>query len=229
MKTLLPCILISVISLFSPELTKQQTSITGAWLLKDGDDETVFICKDGYILITEYNPINTAFHYSSGGSYQEIKGQLVASLEFTTSKSELQQAKMKGQLIYSISGDKLSITKEDSIKKVLNRVDDGGGAMAGVWKKPGQQGDEKTLLILSGKRFQRIRYNAKTKELISSYGGHYDYNNGKYTEHIEFYRKDPEMIGKTISFAVEIEKDRMTIKGKNEKGEGVEEEWSRKG
>lgn len=227
MKTFIPGIFLLFSVLSGPERAKRQTSITGAWISRDGDDETVFICQDNYIIITEYNPVNTAFYYSSGGRSREIKGQLIASLEFTTNKSELQQRE-KGQLIYTAAGNKLSITKDDKTKREFTRIDDGTGNLAGVWKKEAATGDEQTLLILSGTRFQRVRFNAKTRELVSSYGGHYKHSQGNYTEHISFYRKDPDMIGKSVSYTIEIKKDRLTIKGKNEKGEAVEEEWGRK-
>lgn len=203
----------------------QETSIVGAWQSKDGDDETVVICHEGYIVITEFNPVNTAFYYSGGGSYKVTKERLIVSIEFTTNKTELQQAGKKAQLPYSRSGDKLSVTKDDSVKISFIRIDNGSGTLAGVWQLAGKHGELKDLLVLSAGRFQRIQFNAQTKELISCYGGRYDYSDGKYTEHINFYRKDPEKIGKSVSFIVEINKNGMTIKGKNEKGEAVEEEW----
>ena len=78
--------LFAAIVFFTSKLAAQEASIVGAWQSKDGDDETVLICQAGYIVITEFNPVNTAFYYSSGGSYKVIKDQLIASLEFTTNK-----------------------------------------------------------------------------------------------------------------------------------------------
>ncbi len=218
---------ISAIVFFSGRLAGQETSIVGAWQSQDGDDETVLICQAGYIVIAEFNPVNTAFYYSSGGSYTLTKERLIVGLAFTTNRSEAQQPGEKRQLEYSRLGDKLSITKDDSIKVLFTRIDNGNGMLAGVWQLAGKHGALKDLLILSAGRFQRIHFNTQTNELISSYGGRYDYSDEKYIEHINFYRKDPDKIGKSVSFTVEIHQNRMTIKRKNEKGETVEEEWMR--
>jgi hypothetical protein len=211
----------------SGRLAGQETSIVGAWQSRDGDDETVLICQDGYIVITKFNPVNTAFYYSSGVSYKMMKERLIAGLAFTTDKNELKLAGQKGQLLYSRSGDTLRITKVDSVKILFTRSDDGQGSLAGLWRLAGEQGEIKTLLVLSGTRFQRIRFNEQTKELVSSYGGRYDYRNGMYTEHIDFYRKNPDMIGQSLRFTVEISGSGMKISGKNEKGETVQEDWNR--
>ena len=219
--------LIIAIVFFSGTSTGQESSVVGTWYSKDGDDEYVLICQANYIVITNFNKVNTAFYYSSGGSYKAIKDRMIASLEFTTSKHELQHIKTLGQLQYTRSEDKLSIIREDSSKVFLSRVDNGQADLAGVWRLAGQQGELKSLLVISGHRFQRIHFNPKTKELIGSYGGRYEYSDGKYTEHIDFYKKDGDKIGTSVSFTLEVNKTGMVIKGKNEKGEEVEELWKR--
>ena len=56
-------------SFYSP-----QSSIVGAWHAKEEDDEAIMICKDGYVVLTEFNQVNTAFAYCSGGTYIEKNG-----------------------------------------------------------------------------------------------------------------------------------------------------------
>ncbi len=50
-----------------------QSSIVGAWHWKAGDDETVLICTNSHIVITEFNQVNTQFVYCSGGGNYTYK------------------------------------------------------------------------------------------------------------------------------------------------------------
>ncbi|MFI5131460.1 MAG: hypothetical protein ACHQFX_15770 [Chitinophagales bacterium] len=211
-----------------------QPSIVGAWHEKEGDEEAVVICTDSYIVVTEFNQVNTAFSYCSGGSYKEKNGQLIVMVDFTTRKKETGLIGTQRALNYSIAGDKLTVTLNDSTTRLLTRIDDGSGTLAGTWHlasrmNNGQpepiQKDEETLKIVSGKRFQWITFDPEKNEFIGGGCGNYTYNDGKYTENIECYAKDSYKIGKMLSFDVSINQNVLTQKGFNAKGEPLVEEW----
>ena len=214
-----------------------QPSIVGAWHEKVEDDEAIVICTDGYIVVTEFNQVNTAFSYCSGGTYKEKNGQLIVMIDFTTRKKETGLIGTEHALNYSIAGDKLTITLDDNTTRLLTRIDDGSGTLAGTWHlasrmnngqpEPIQKDTKETLKILSGKRFQWITFDPEKNEFIGGGGGNYTYNAGKYTENIECYAKDSYKIGKSLSFDVSINKNVWTQKGLNANGEALVEEWRR--
>ena len=226
-------IILSFILLINGRFSRAQTSITGAWHSKEGDDEAVMICKDGYIVITEFNQVNTQFAYCSGGACTERKsGQLIVTIDFTTRRKEIGYIGTQKALNYSISGDKISVTLDDSTTRVMTRLDDGLRTLAGVWRltspmtnkqpEPKQADSRQTIKILSGKRFQWVTFDPEKNEFIGGGGGTYAYTEGKYTESIECYAKDSYKIGTSITFDATLDKDAWTIKGK-----GIEERWSR--
>ena len=223
-----------LLAIITGSFTGPQPSITGAWISKNGDDERMMICSGNYIMVAEFNEVNTAFYYAAGGSYKERDGMLVVDFEFSKYKEERENIGMKGGLKYIINGNKVTVLGNDSSKRVLTRVDDGAGALTGVWQLTGRltngkmepvKGDLKTLKIVSGTRFQCVGFNTGTKEFVSCYGGRYSYKDGKYVEHIEFYWKDPDKIGTAVSFDASVDNNTWT----NKKSGSKIEEWARGG
>jgi hypothetical protein len=228
----IPIILLSLL-LSTGSFNKGQPSITGAWHEQQEDEEAVIIFTHDYLVVAEFNQINTAFTYGGGGNFSEKKpGQLIVEIDFSSRKKESDLIGTKGALIYSISGEKMTITMNDSTKRLVTRVDDGSGELAGTWRmsagmnngrmEPVPNGPVKTIKVLSGKRFQWVSYNEETNEFIGSGGGTYTYNAGKYTEHIEFYAKDSYKIGTSMAFDATINQNVWTNKGSTS-----QEEWIR--
>ena len=207
-----------------------QSSIVGAWHAKEEDDEYVMICKDGYIVVTEFNQVNTRFGYCGGGTYKEKNGQVVVTVDFTTRTKEIGYIGTQRALNYSISGDKISVILDDSTTRVLTRVDDGSGTLAGAWRlanrmnngqpEPIQKDTRQTLKILSGKRFQWVTFDPEKNEFIGGGGGNYTYTDGRYTENIECYAKDSYRIGTSVTFDAMLSNNSWINKGK-----AIEEEW----
>jgi len=133
---------------------------------------------------------------------------------------------------FSITGNKLTVFGTDSSKNQLTRIDDGGGALAGIWQLKSRlnngkteeiKGPLKTLKILSGTLFQCVTFNTETNEFLGCYGGRYTYKDGKYTERIQFYWKNSEKVGTSVSFDASVDNDTWTIK----QGSSKKEEWTR--
>jgi hypothetical protein len=59
-------------------------------------------------------------------------------------------------------------------------------------------------------------------------GGQYNFKDGTYTEHIEFFSRDATRVGASLSFKAEINKGEWHHSGLSSKGEKIHEVWSRK-
>ncbi|MGB8193446.1 MAG: hypothetical protein WCF67_16060, partial [Chitinophagaceae bacterium] len=115
------------------------------------------------------------------------------------------------------------------------RVDDGTGALAGVWRISGrmqdgklveiQPGPRKTLKILSGTRFQWVAINPSVKGFYGTGGGTYTFSNGKYTENIEFFSRDSTRVGASLTFDGKVENGSWNHSGLNSRGEQLNEVW----
>ena len=155
-------------------ITGSQSSLEGAWHLKSGNTEAVLIYQDGYFVHTMFNKTDKKFIFSSGGAYKEKKGQLVCKIEFDTKESA--NVGTEQAVDFSIAGDKMNVSGKDGMKRVLTRLDDGSGELAGTWRITGRmvdgkinempRRDRKTLKILSGTRFQWMAINPATKEFL---------------------------------------------------------------
>ena len=118
------------------------------------------------------------------------------------------------------------------------RLDDGSAPLTGVWHITGQMregkivpihrtGTRKTLKILSGTRFQWAAIDPGTKEFFGTGGGTYQFVNGKYTEHIEFFSRDSNRVGASLSFDGRLENGEWNHSGLSSKGDKIYEIWSR--
>lgn len=89
------------------------------------------------------------------------------------------------------------------------------------------EGDRKTLKILSGTRFQWIAVNTATGDFFGTGGGTYTFENGKYTENIEFFLRDSTRVGKSLSFNDEVKNGQWHHKGLSSKGDPIYEIWEK--
>jgi len=230
--TLLSLLIISGSFIQPQPYPHPQPSITGAWINKEGDDEHTLICSGGYTFMVEYNAVNTAFYYAGGGRYTEKEGMIIFEYEFSKKKEEQENVGIPAAMKFSISRNKLTVFGTDSSKNELTRVDDGTGALAGIWQLKSQLSNGKleeikepmkTLKIVSGTLFQCVTFNTVTNEFLGCYGGRYTYKDGKYTERIEFYWKKPDKVGTAVSFDAGVDNNTWTIK----QGSSKKEEWTR--
>lgn len=120
-----------------------------------------------------------------------------------------------------------------------SRLDNGGpGALAGAWvitgRKRGEElrtmtpGARKTMKILSGTRFQWIAYNSETGEFMGTGGGTYSTEDGKYTEHIQFFSRDNTRVGASLQFDYDLKDGEWEHSGLSSRGDPIFEIWSRR-
>ena len=122
--------------------------------------------------------------------------------------------------------------------KTWKRVDAGKAPLAGVWHITHrmqndaltaihQTGPRKTIKILTGTRFQWAAINPETKEFSGTGGGTYTFENGKYTEHIEFFSRDSSRVGAALVFDDKMVNGGWHHTGLSSRGEKIYELWGR--
>ena len=210
--------------------------IDGAWRLSgNGTVEVTTIIADNYFMQTTFDKTNKLFVNTLGGTITAGNdGKLHVTIEFNTEDSS-----MVGQshvLDYKLDNNVLTI-QIDGSDKTWNRIDDGKGGLSGNWRITEREqngkmnamrpGPRKTLKILSGTRFQWAAINTETKEFFGTGGGTYTFNNGKYTENIEFFSRDSSRVGASLSFDGKVEDKKWHHSGKSSKGDPIAEIWTR--
>lgn len=208
------------------------SAINGAWKMQNGSVEQVLIFTDGYFMHTTFDKSKKQLISTRGGAYSFANNQLDASIEFNPQdKSEIGQSK---KYSFVIDRDKLTSDVSGS-KHTWSLIDNGKGAMVGVWRSSGRMQDGKVVLspprarktfkILSGSRFQWAAINAETKEFFGTGGGSYTYTNGKYTETLDFFTKDSTRVGSSLTFDGKVEGDLWHHSGKSSQGANMYEIW----
>ncbi len=226
--------LIFIFSLLTFSLSAQ--SLIGAWEAKVTEDgralRNVVIISEGYQVATFYDAETGVFVSTNGGTWQLDGTSLSETVEFDTKTPERVGTTISFEII--LSKEELRIKDAPLVWK---RLDDGHpGALAGAWLFAGRKRNgeiqrrdtnqpRKTMKILSGTRFQWIAYNTATKEFKGTGGGKYTTENGRYTEHIEFFSKDNARVGAQLGFDYEIKEGAWHHSGLNSKGQPMYEIW----
>jgi len=211
----------------------QNNKTAGAWRLQEGDIEHTLVMVDNYLSFSSFDISNKKFINTWGGHYTYTADQLQVLIEFNAQhpegvqKKQSFQASINGQLSSNISGTEKNWTK----------VDDNQAPLAGVWRITGRKvdnqlnemplRDRRTLKILSGTRFQWVAINVKTGEFSGTGGGTYTFANNQYTEHIEFFSRDGERVGASLSFNGQLEDGQWHHSGLSSKGDPIYEIWSK--
>ena len=91
-----------------------------------------------------------------------------------------------------------------------------------------QSGTRKTIKILSSTRFQWAAIDPGTKQFMGTGGGTYSFENGKYTENIEFFSRDSSRVGQSLTFDGKLENGEWHHSGFSSRGDAIYEVWSRK-
>jgi hypothetical protein len=211
-------------------------AFTGGWSIKTPDGDDVLLLMDGYLTHTTYSKDSKKFIQTRGGTYTVQKNQLTVFYEFNTrNKEEVGQT-----VTYPADVKNGSLaTNMGGVERTWNRLDNGDAPLAGLWairarKQNGelqpihQTGTRKTVKILTGTRFQWAAIDPGTKQFMGTGGGTYTFENGKYTEHIEFFSRDSSRVGSSLSFDGKLEAGDWHHSGLSSRGDPIYEVWSRK-
>ncbi len=219
---------------------QRSDALAGAWHTQQGDTQQTAVFVDGYLSHSVFDVKNKKFISTRGGTYTVGNGQLTVTWQYDTKKAA--DAKPNDVWVGTSStfdiniGEKLT-TDLSGNSITWDRIDANEGPMAGVWRITGRkEGDDisrmplrdrRTLKILSGTRFQWVAINIKTGEFSGTGGGAYTFENGKYTENIEFFSRDNDRVGASLSFDGEINNGSWHHSGLSSTGNPIYEIWDK--
>jgi hypothetical protein len=212
--------------------------IDGAWQYKSGSTEYTLVFVDGYCSFSTFDLANKKFINTQGGPYTVDNNSIKITWEYNAEKAGKDLDSWLGKTAsFSYKLDANLVSNITGQEAKWQRVDENKNALSGVWRITGrQQGAEvqnmplrerRTLKILSGTRFQWAAINIKTGEFSGTGGGRYTFENGKYTEHIEFFSRDNSRVGSSLSFDAKVENGNWIHSGLSSSGAAIYEVWSK--
>ncbi len=219
------------------------SDITGAWNLKSqngqpGNYTGTLLIEDGYFFFTEYDVATKHFEGSIGGQYEYQNGVLTYTVEFDTWQFERIGQKIQAKVTFK--GKEMTVTQalgEESATLVYSQIDDGNGDLAGAWRitdrmrngtmQAMRQGARKTIKMITGTRFQWAAFNPETKQFSGTGGGTVTLKDGEYTEHIEFFSRNADRVGASLSFDYKVNGVKWDHSGMSSSGNPIREIWTR--
>lgn len=241
----LACILFFVLVSASGRISAPDAALLkGAWKLttdngQPAENEQVRIFSNGYSMFATYQLAAKNFIRAGGGPYELKGGQLTFTIDYDSKDSTL--VGRKAVFSAKIKGNTLELsskTPSGKMTQMWTRLDDGNAPLAGDWRIRSRMGEDgamyeikpsprKTIKILSGTRFHWAAMNTETRQFSGTGGGTYTFENGKYTETIEFFSRDNSRVGATLSFDGSVSGDDWTHSGKSSRGQDIKEIWRR--
>ncbi|WP_257668242.1 hypothetical protein [Parapedobacter tibetensis] len=229
------------ICVFGLNIQARQTDpLAGSWHTQQGDIEQTAVFVNGYLSHSTYDVKNKKFIATRGGTYTTDGNKLIVTWQYDT-ENAANKTPIENWLGQSSTFDyqvaNTLTTNLSGTNATWNRIDSNEGSMAGVWRISGRKQedgmsqmplrDRRTLKILSGKRFQWVAINIKTGEFSGTGGGTYTFENGKYTENIEFFSRDNDRVGASLTFDGKIENGQWHHSGLSSAGAPIYEIWGK--
>lgn len=208
--------------------------LEGAWKITNGSVEELLLIAGNYCMITEFDKTNKKFINSMGGPLSIKNNQVTFKVHFNSGDKNEVGKDHSGS--FNINNNKLT-TAVGGISKTWTREDDGKNTLAGNWRITKRKVDNemsdiplrprRTLKLLTGKYFQWAAINIETGEFSGTGGGQYTFQNGKYTENIEFFSRDNARVGASLSFDGKVENNDWIHSGLSSQGAPIYEIWSK--
>jgi len=178
------------------------------------------LMDQSYLVETQFVSDPPEFILTRGGFYSKEGEAFIVNFEFN---SNVEKDGIK-QLVMNRSKD---WTKTSKKTMDLN----GKWLMAGRMTDQGQQRRDisrprKTMKFLLDGYFQWIAFNTETLDFFGSGGGYYTTENGKYTEHIEYFSRDNSRVGAVLPFEYSLKGSDWHHQGFSSKGDPMHEIWS---
>lgn len=225
-------LLLSVSGLMAMNIMRDQPA--GAWVRQEGTITHTLVIIDDYYSLISFDIAGKKFIHTEGGTCTMEAGLMTGTVEYHTTERQKVGSAYKTE--WSIKKGKLTVALGGKAVE-WQRTDDGSGPLAGNWRITGRdQGGKmieikpaarKTIKLLSGKRFQWAAINTATGEFFGTGGGTYTFENGKYTEYIEFFSRDSSRVGMSLNFDGKVDGRNWHHSGKSSKGDPINEVWSR--
>jgi hypothetical protein len=222
-------------------------SLTGAWRLvkKAGENAggatAIMIVTEGRYTVAHFDQAGRKFLGTYGGTYSASGGKLTEKLDFNTYDSTLvggtnafTSRLRDGQ--WQLSGTRGKNKVDESWEKINEKTDQ--VSLAGAWQirqradengqmSTMQRGPRQTIKFMSPTRFQWVAFNNATRQFAGTGGGTYTTKDGKYTETIEFFSRDPNRVGMQLSFDFRREGNNWHHSGQSTTGNRINEVWEK--
>lgn len=239
MKNIITLLVLSATGLLPCSAQTSADALAGAWHHQKGDREQVIVFVDGYFSHSVFDRKNKTFYSTRGGTYTVNGDQFTVTWQYDTEKADNVPAEEwvgQSTTLDYLADNALTVDLSGN-KTVFQRADKNDAPLAGVWRITGRQQDDgmsemplrdrRTLKILTGTRFQWVAINIKTGQFSGTGGGTYTFENGKYTENIEFFSRNGDRVGASLTFDGKIENDQWHHSGLSSAGDPIYEIWSK--
>ncbi len=211
-------------------------SVESAWMRNMDTITETLIISDGYYMKAVYTTKDHQFIKASGGIMKVLPAELEMEVEFDSEQAE--EVGNMHLISYQVADKKLRITHHEKVE-TWDFIDDGKpGLLQGAWLFSGRRnnpedtispytpGVRKTMKILSGTRFQWAAFNTETKAFLGTGGGTYTSQNDQYVENIDFFSRDNNRVGASLTFIMDLQKPHWYHSGKSSKGDPIYERWT---
>lgn len=208
--------------------------------LETGEDAVLHYelkLSDTYAVVVEFETGPARFIKTYGGFYTQQDGVLRIDLEFNSDFPA--DGKKAYELPFSRGQGGLVVNFEATSGVVLEALAPLKQDLDGSWlfaargpdtgqERRGEASSRKTLKYLQNGTFQWIAYDTADMGFHGTGGGSYTAEDGKYTEHIEYFSRDDSRVGATLSFDYVLKGNDWYHTGKSSKGDPMFEIWARR-
>ena len=178
------------------------------------------LIDDSYLVETQFLSNPPQFILTRGGFYSKEGKEISINFEFNSNfeKDSLKNLKIN----WSKNWGNVSKTPKDLNGKWLmaGRVTDQGE------RRRDTSRPRKTMKFLLNGYFQWTAFNTETFQFFGSGGGFYTTENGKYTEHIQYFSRDNNRVGAVLPFNYSLKGYDWHHQGYSSKGDPIYEIWS---
>ena len=173
-----------------------------------------------YLVETQFVNDPPQFILTRGGFYKKKGKVLSVNFEFNSNFED--DGFKKLEMNWSKDWEKVSKKPKDLNGKWLmaGRVTDQGE------RRRDTSRPRKTMKFLLNGYFQWTAFNTETFQFFGSGGGYYTTENGKYTEHIQYFSRDNNRVGAVLPFNYSLNGSDWHHQGYSSKGDPMHEIWS---
>lgn len=236
-------IFICLILAFNITQAVSQT-LNGAWRLVEKNKqpvahEVIKLYSNSYFTSATYHKNTGEFLQATGGLYSLENLNYKEHLEIDSKEPEHSgttndyMASLKANmltLINLITGEQERWEKFDDADnyemafcwRIHKKMDEGETEWRTIEYAP-----RKTLKMITNNRYQVLALNSETGQFVGSSGGNWTSTEDTYSEHVEFFSKDQNNVGRLLKFDRSFENGLWLHSGKNTKGELMMEKWLR--
>ena len=181
------------------------------------------LIDNSYLVETQFVTNPAQFILTRGGFYSKEGKEISVNFEFNSNFKKDSLKKLK--INWSKDWGKVSEKPKDLNGKWLmaGRVIDQGE------RRRDTSRPRKTMKFLLDGYFQWTAFNTETFQFFGSGGGSYTAENGKYTEHIQYFSRDNSRVGAVLPFNYSLKGSDWHHQGYSSKGDPMHEIWTMRG